>query len=99
MTAGLQVDIRRPRSVLQRLDQHGPEVFGRAFGAELRVALTARQPHARAHRLSGKRFRARLAARGKPPKLIIGAMMRKLAHVAFGVVKSGVPFNPALHRA
>ncbi len=51
MTAGLQVDIRRPRSVLQRLDQHGPEVFGRAFGAELRVALTARQPHARAHRL------------------------------------------------
>lgn len=47
----------------------------------------------------GKRFRARLAARGKPPKLIIGAMMRKLAHVAFGVVKSGVPFNPALHDA
>lgn len=47
----------------------------------------------------GKRFRARLAARGKPPKLIIGAMMRKLAQVAFGVVKSGVPFNPALHRA
>ena len=29
----------------------------------------------------GKRFRARLAAAGKPPKLIIGAMMRKLVHV------------------
>jgi len=47
----------------------------------------------------GKRFRERLAAHGKPPKLIIGAMMRKLAQVAFGVVKSGKPFNPALHGA
>lgn len=47
----------------------------------------------------GRRFRARLAAHGKPPRLIIGAMMRKLAQVAFGVVKSGAPFNPALHGA
>lgn len=45
----------------------------------------------------GKRFRARLAASGKPPKLIIGAMMRKLVHVAFGVLKSEKMFNPALH--
>ncbi|HJP97274.1 MAG TPA: IS110 family transposase, partial [Rhodanobacteraceae bacterium] len=39
------------------------------------------------------------ATHGKPPKLIIGAMMRKLAQVAFGVIKSGRPFNPALHGA
>jgi transposase len=45
----------------------------------------------------GRRFRERLAARGKPPKLIIGAMMRKLAQVAFGVLRSCTPFNPALH--
>lgn len=45
----------------------------------------------------GKRFRERLAAAGKPPKLIIGAMMRKLIHVAFGILKSGKMFNPALH--
>jgi len=32
----------------------------------------------------GKRFKERLALSGKPPKLIIGAMMRKLIHVAFG---------------
>jgi hypothetical protein len=31
--------------------------------------------------------------------LIIGAMMRKLIHVAFGVLKSGLPFNAALHGA
>jgi transposase len=47
----------------------------------------------------GQQFRQRLAATGKPPMLIIGAMMRKLIHVAFGVLKSGLPFNAALHGA
>jgi transposase len=47
----------------------------------------------------GKRFRERLAAAGKPPMLIIGAMMRKLVHVAFGVLKSGKTFDPAMHGA
>ena len=45
----------------------------------------------------GRRFHQRLAARGKAPKLIIGAMMRKLAQVAFGVLKSGQPFDHSLH--
>ncbi|GHU25922.1 hypothetical protein AGMMS50256_01710 [Betaproteobacteria bacterium] len=45
----------------------------------------------------GKCFRSRLSAAGKVPKLIIAAMMRKLIHVAFGVLKSGLPFSPALH--
>jgi transposase len=45
----------------------------------------------------GKPFWQRLSNAGKPPMLIIGAMMRKLIHVAFGVLKSGQPFNPALH--
>ncbi|MDR3482099.1 MAG: IS110 family transposase, partial [Burkholderiaceae bacterium] len=39
------------------------------------------------------------AASGKPPKLIIGAMMRKLVQVAYGVLKSGNSFNPALQNA
>ncbi len=45
----------------------------------------------------GKAFRLRLEASGKAPKLIIGAMMRKLVHVAFGVLKSGKPFDAAAH--
>ena len=49
------------------------------------------------HTTWGKQFRSRLAAAGKPPMLIIGAMMRKLVHVAFGVLKSGKTFDPALH--
>ena len=47
----------------------------------------------------GKVFRQRLAAAGKPPKLIIGAMMRKLIHVAFGVLKSRQAFDSTLHGA
>jgi transposase len=47
----------------------------------------------------GKRFKERLTNAGKPPKLIIGAMMRKLIHVAFGVLKSGKTFDPVLHGA
>jgi hypothetical protein len=49
--------------------------------------------------LWGKRFCQRLTAKGKKPMVIIGAMMRKLAHVAFGVIKSGRSFDPALHSA
>ncbi len=44
----------------------------------------------------GQRFCEHLAAAGKPPKLIIVAMMRQLVHVAFGVFKSGKRFNPAM---
>lgn len=47
----------------------------------------------------GRAFRDRLAAAGKAPMVIIGAMMRKLVHVTFGVLKSGQPFNPSLHGA
>lgn len=47
----------------------------------------------------GKLFRQRLEASGKAPKLIIGAMMRKLIHVAFGVLRSGKPFDAAAHGA
>jgi hypothetical protein len=47
----------------------------------------------------GQQFRQRLAALGKPPMLIIGTMMRKIIHVAFGVLKSGRAFDPVLHGA
>lgn len=36
----------------------------------------------------------RLAANGKPPMLIIAAAMRKLIHLAYGVLKTGKPFDP-----
>ena len=45
----------------------------------------------------GKVFSNRLLAAGKPKKLILGAIMRKIVVIAYGVLKSGTPFNPALH--
>ncbi|MGL4159343.1 IS110 family transposase, partial [Escherichia coli] len=45
----------------------------------------------------GRAFRDRLAANGKKGKVILGAMMRKLAQVAYGVLKSGVPFDASWH--
>lgn len=42
-----------------------------------------------------KAFAARLAARGKPKGVIIGAVMRKLLHVIYGVLKHKAPFDPS----
>ncbi|MCG8276309.1 IS110 family transposase [Stenotrophomonas sp. NLF4-10] len=39
-------------------------------------------------------FAQRLAERGKPPKLILCALMRKLLHIVWGVLKSATPFDP-----
>jgi transposase len=38
--------------------------------------------------------RIRLHAAGKPPMVIIGAAMRKLIHLAYGVLKSGRAYEP-----
>lgn len=40
-----------------------------------------------------KTFYDRLEATGKPPMLIIGAVMRKLVHIIYGVLKSGKAFD------
>lgn len=39
-------------------------------------------------------LRTRLAAAGKPPMVIVGAAMRKLIHLAYGVLKSGKAYEP-----
>lgn len=40
-------------------------------------------------------FGERLAQRGKPKKVIIVAVMRKLMHIAYGVLKHQTPYDPA----
>jgi transposase len=44
-------------------------------------------------------FAGRLKARGKRPMVVIAAAMRKLLVLAYGVVKSGRPFDPTLTAA
>ena len=41
-----------------------------------------------------RRFAERLRAAGKSKMLIIGAVMRKLVHIAYGVLKRHTPFDP-----
>jgi len=41
------------------------------------------------------RFAARLRAAGKPSLVIIAAVMRKLVHQIYGVLRSGLAFDPA----
>ncbi|HEY0101164.1 MAG TPA: transposase [Pyrinomonadaceae bacterium] len=41
----------------------------------------------------------RLRARGKCPMQVIGAARRKLIHLAYGVLKSGRPFDPQMKTA
>lgn len=44
-------------------------------------------------------FRKRLLANGKSRMVIVGAIMRKLVHIIFGVLRSGRPFDPAIAAA
>ena len=44
-----------------------------------------------------KAFGDRLKERGKETMVVIGAAMRKLLHICYGVLKSGRPFDPSLH--
>jgi transposase len=41
-----------------------------------------------------KAFAQRLRQRSKPPMVIVGAVMRKLRHQAYGVLKHATPFDP-----
>lgn len=42
-----------------------------------------------------KAFAARLSARGKAKGVIIGAVMRKLLHIVYGVLKHKTPYDPS----
>ena len=43
-----------------------------------------------------RHFASRLRTAGKPKMSIVCAVMRKLVHIAFGVLKHQKPFNPSL---
>ena len=41
-------------------------------------------------------LKLRMAQKGKPKMVIVGAAMRKLIHIVFGVLKNQTPFNEKL---
>ncbi len=89
---GLNVQHRQSGTSLNakpRLSKIGHSAARRALYMPAMVAMS--------NTAWGKAFAARLRAAGKPPMVIIGALMRKLVHIAYGVLKSGKPFDPSLH--
>jgi transposase len=65
----------------------------------LRKALYMPALSAWRHNPAIRAFCERLKANGKNGKAIVCAAMRKLIHIAFGVLKSGKPFDPGLNPA
>lgn len=62
--------------------------------ARLRKALYFPALTALRHNPTIRVVHVRLRAVGKPPLVIVGAAMRKLVHLAFGVLKSGRAYEP-----
>ena len=81
--------------------QSGSSVNGRTRlskigDARLRKAFYMPAISAKKYNPVVKAFCKRLEAAGKPTMLIIGAAMRKLVHLIYGVLKSGKAFDAAL---
>lgn len=63
--------------------------------ARLRAAFYMPSLCAKKHNPIIKALVERLKAKGKPDMLINGAAMRKMVHLAYGVLKNDQPFDPA----
>lgn len=67
--------------------------------AQLRAALYMPAITAKQYNPALKAFYEKLIRRGKPKMAALAAVMRKLIHIAFGVLKHQTPFDPALASA
>ena len=85
-----------PRQRLSGTSVRGRTMLSRTGHKALRNALYMPGLVARRHNVALKVFGDRLALTGLAPKAVIGAVMRKLVHLIYGVIKSGRPFNMQL---
>jgi transposase len=74
---------------------HGPAHLSKQGHVALRRILYFPAIVARQHNPTLRAFADQLAARGKAKLTVTCALMRKLLHLCFGVLKSGQPFDPA----
>lgn len=77
-------------------EHRGPTPISRIGSGFLRSRLYMPAISALQHNPAIKAFAERLRSRGKSGKQIVCAAMRKLLHIAYGVLKSGKPFDPEL---
>ena len=74
--------------------RRGQTRLSKTGNARVRKALFLPAMVAKRHNPVVRSFCQRLAQRGKNKMQLVGAAMRKLIHIAFGVLKSGKVFNP-----
>lgn len=74
----------------------GRTTISRIGDSRLRKALYMAALVAKRYNKALQPFVKRLEKNSKTPKSIVCAVMRKLAHILFGILKSNRPFNPAL---
>ena len=74
-----------------------PALENRAGSGDGKPSISRRSPPALQSR--DPNLRARLRAKGKVPMVIIGAAMRKLIHIAYGVLKSQRAYDPTYDHA
>jgi transposase len=92
--AGLNPRQYRSGSIVQRRTR-----LAKSFNAAVRAALYLPAIVAKQHNPLVQALCARLSARGLCPKAVIGAAMRKLVQLAYGVLKSPQPFDPQYAQA
>jgi transposase len=68
--------------------------MSKAGSSRLRKALFFPAMSAMTHNKLCRTFANRLKEKGKKPIVVIGAVMTKLLHLVFGILRSGMPFNP-----
>lgn len=83
-----------PRERSSGSSVRGKPGLSRMGNARLRKALYLPAMSAQRFNPLIATFSERLLAKGKAKKQVIGAVMRKLLHLAYGVLKSGRPFDP-----
>jgi transposase len=74
----------------------GKTTISRIGDPRLRKAIYMAALVAKRHNNALQPFVKRLELKGKPPKSIICAVMRKLVHLVFGILKNGRPFDAKL---
>jgi len=83
-----------PRNFLSGTSVHKKSRLSKTGNANLRKALYMPAIVAIKHNPIIQSFCARLSQTGLRPMEVIGAAMRKLLHLVFGILKSGRPFDP-----
>ncbi len=85
-----------PRQKQSRTSVNGRTTISRAGHSAARRALYMPGLVAKRHNPVIMAMAKRLESRGMAPKAIVGASMRRLVHLIYGVINSGSPFDMAI---